>query len=81
MSKWTLAAMKSLNLSLEAYCQTKNCNQFVVFDIDKLISVKGSAFVMPEIVPNMKCEKCGGKLKTALAMLHLPEQDKDRRLN
>jgi hypothetical protein len=79
MSQWTLGAIKSLNLSLEAYCQTEGCNHFVVFDLDRLIERNGPESLLPEIVPNMVCTECGGQLKTALAMLHPPEEDKSSR--
>jgi hypothetical protein len=75
MTDWTLAAIKTSNLSLEACCQAEGCRNFFVFDLDRLIARVGPDYIVPEIIPDMVCTECGGELKTALAMM--PPASKD----
>jgi hypothetical protein len=66
-TSWTLGAIKNRRLALEGYCQTEGCDRFYVFDVDRLIASAGPEYVVPEILPGMKCTECGGALKFKLA--------------
>jgi hypothetical protein len=81
MASWTLAAIKANNLSLEAYCQTRDCKHFFVFDLDRLIEIVGPDYAVPEIIPDMACTECGGHLKTALAMMPPVVEDEAPRMD
>ncbi len=67
---WTFAQIKARGLQLEGQCQTAGCGRFYVFDIDALIASAGADYRLPEIIPGVVCEQCGGELKSQLAMLH-----------
>jgi hypothetical protein len=45
MTNWTLAAVKTNNLSLEAYCQAEGCKNFAVLDLDQLIALAGPDYI------------------------------------
>ena len=69
LTSWTLAAIRDRNLGLEGYCQTAACGHFYVFNIEDLIASAGPDYVVPEILPGIECTKCGGALKSKLAMM------------
>lgn len=72
-TRWTLAAIKERNLALEGYCETSGCGQFYVFSVDGLIASAGSDYLVPEILPGVACQACGGALRFKLAMM--PPED------
>jgi hypothetical protein len=67
---WTFARIKARGLRLEGMCQTPGCGHFYTFDIDALIENGGPDHPLPEIIPGVVCEACGGELKSQLAHLH-----------
>jgi len=73
-SDWTLKDVKETHLSLEGKCQTEGCNNFFVFDVDKLMELRGPDYRLPKILPTV-CAECGGQLKMELAMLHREEDE------
>jgi hypothetical protein len=81
MTDWTLATIKTNNLSLEGHCQAEGCKNFFVFDLDRLIALAGPDYIVPEIIPDMVCTECGGELKTALAMMPPAGEDETPRMD
>ena len=69
LTTWTLGAIKERHLALEGYCETEGCGRFYVFDVDALISGMGADYRVPEILPGIACNDCGGFLKVKLAMV------------
>jgi hypothetical protein len=72
---WTLGAIKARGLKLEGQCVAPGCGWFARFDLDSLIEAAGPDYVMPELIPDVPCELCGGRLKFVLAMLHEGSHD------
>ncbi len=72
-ASWTLAAIKSRGLALKGYCETDGRGHFYAFSVDGLIESAGSDYVVPEYLPGIACDVCGGRLKLKLAMV-LPEE-------
>jgi hypothetical protein len=66
---WTLGAIKERGLALEGYCETQGCRRFYVFNVDNLIASAGPDYMVPDIVPGILCQACGGDLKFMLAMV------------
>jgi hypothetical protein len=69
LTTWTLGAIKERNLALEGYCLTEGCGRFYVFNVENLIASAGPDYVVPEIIPGVPCQACGGDLKFMLAMV------------
>jgi hypothetical protein len=69
LSSWTLGAIKSSGMELEGACATPGCNEFVRFDVDRLIERFGADWRVPLILPS-RCSVCGEWLKFQLAALH-----------
>jgi hypothetical protein len=65
---WTLAAIKQHNLTVDGHCETPGCGHFWEFNLDKLIAIAGPDYLMPEIIPGMRCSACGGALRFKLGM-------------
>jgi hypothetical protein len=76
---WTLSAIKQRNMALEGYCQSPGCGRFYVFDVDGLIVSAGPDYVVPEILPGIVCDACGGALKFKLAMMRPAIEEDDSR--
>jgi len=74
-TSWTLGAIKARGLALEGQCREPGCDWFVTFDIDGLIELAGPDYVMPELIPDVRCQSCGGRLKFMLGMGHRPLGD------
>lgn len=73
---WTFAQIKERGLQLEGQCMNADCRRFYVFDLDALIAHGGPNYPLPETIPGMICESCGGELKSQLAVLDFePEAD------
>ena len=68
-TSWTLAAIKARGLVLEGYCETEGCGHFFVFNVDGLIESAGADYLVPEYLPGIACDVCGGRLKFKLAMV------------
>jgi hypothetical protein len=66
---WTLAAIKARGFQLEGQCVAPGCGWFAIFDLDGLIEAAGPDYVMPELIPDVPCQLCGGRLKFVLAVL------------
>jgi hypothetical protein len=69
LTTWTLGAIKNRNMAVEGYCETERCGHFYVFDVDLLIGVSGTEYLVPEYLPGIACSACGGRLKFKLAMM------------
>lgn len=69
MTTWTLGAIKARSLAFEGYCQTEGCGHFYAFDVDRLFDIAGADYVVPEFLPGITCDACGGRLKFMLAMV------------
>jgi hypothetical protein len=69
LTTWTLGAIKARGLALEGYCETGDCGHFYVFNVDGLIERAGPDYLVPEYLPGMTCDACGGRLKFMLAMV------------
>jgi hypothetical protein len=67
---WTLGAIKAGGFQLEGKCVAPGCGWFARFDVDGLIEAAGPDYVMPELIPDVPCQLCGGRLKFVLAVLH-----------
>jgi hypothetical protein len=67
---WTLGAIRKHGMRLEAACKTAGCGQFVVFDLERLITQLGTDYPLPETGPGMTCERCGAEMKFQLAVWH-----------
>jgi hypothetical protein len=63
-------------MRLEAACKTAGCGEFVVFDLERLITQLGTDYPLPETGPGMTCERCGAEMKFQLAVWH-SDQDSD----
>jgi len=74
---WTLGAIKARGFHLEGQCVAEGCGWFAIFDLDRLIDAAGPDYVMPELIPDVDCQLCGGRLKFVLAMLHPEPPDGD----
>jgi len=74
---WTLGAIKARGFHLEGQCVAPGCGWFAIFDLDGLIDAAGPDYVMPELIPDVNCQLCGGRLKFVLAMLHPEPPDED----
>ena len=73
LTSWSLAAIKARGLSLEGYCESDGCGQFYTFDVDGLIDLAGGDYVVPEYLPGIACDVCGGQMKFMLASV-TPEE-------
>ena len=67
---WTLGAIKARGLDLAGKCSQAGCGGFASFDLDGLIEAAGPEYVMPELIPEVSCPLCGGRLKFVLGMPH-----------
>jgi len=67
---WTLGAIKARGFQLEGQCLDPGCGWFAIFDLDGLIEAAGPDYVMPELIPDVPCQLCGGRLKFVLAVPH-----------
>lgn len=73
-SSWTLRDVRATrdkfsNFRIEAQCVTPDCGWFSIFDLDALIAMKGLDWVVPELVPGLACQACGGdRVKFQLAL-------------
>jgi hypothetical protein len=74
---WTFAQIKARGMQLEGQCMNDDCRRFYVFDIDGLIEHGGPDHPLPEIIPGVVCENCGGELRSQLAVLHPPKETPD----
>ena len=68
-SGWTLSAIKQAGLMLEGHCQGESCRRFFTFNLDELLARAGPGYLLPEILPGITCEACGGALMAKLAMV------------
>ncbi len=58
MSDWTLGAIKTRHMEINALCEQEGCRHLFVFNLDQLIAGVGPDFALDDIPP-MACPQCG----------------------
>ena len=63
MAGWTVQTLIDGNMHIEAYCHNPRCHHHQALDLIKLRDKLGpdAAAMADDVVPKLKCAKCGGK--------------------
>jgi hypothetical protein len=76
MSDWTLGAVKTRGMEINALCENQACRHLFTFDLEALIEGAGADFPLADIPP-MDCPACGaGPLAIRISFIE-PQRDKE----
>jgi hypothetical protein len=77
MSDWTLGAVRTQGMEINAICENEACRHLFTFNLDALIEGAGADFPLADIPP-MECPSCGvGPLAIRLSFVDPPREEDD----